>query len=126
MSDYIERSVIERLLTIAAAGDGDKKRRTWARAICVLHDAPAADVAPVKWISAEKELPIDGQEVLCWYEYYRYGEYNRMFQTFGIGYQYNNGNWGGEVATGQKAKVLAWMPLPDAPKMDGGDERAAD
>lgn len=47
MSDYIERSVIERLLTIAAAGDGDKKRRTWAKAICVLHDAPAADVAPV-------------------------------------------------------------------------------
>ena len=48
MSDYIERSVIERLLTIAAARDGDKKRRTWAKAICVLHDAPAADVAPIK------------------------------------------------------------------------------
>ena len=48
MSDYIERSVIERLLTIAAAGDGDKKRRTWAKAICVLHDAPAADVTPIK------------------------------------------------------------------------------
>lgn len=48
MSDYIERSVIERLLTIAAAGDGDKKRRTWAKAICVLHDAPAADAAPIK------------------------------------------------------------------------------
>lgn len=48
MSDYIERIVIERLLTIAAAGDGDKKRRTWAKAICVLHDAPAADVAPIK------------------------------------------------------------------------------
>lgn len=48
MSDYIERSVVERLLTIAAAEDGDKKCRTWARAICVLHDAPAADVAPVR------------------------------------------------------------------------------
>lgn len=48
MSDYIERSIIERLLTIAAAGDSDKKRRTWAKAICVLHDAPAADVAPIK------------------------------------------------------------------------------
>ena len=48
MSDYIERSVIERLLTIAAAGDGDKKRRTLAKAICVLHDAPAADGTPIK------------------------------------------------------------------------------
>lgn len=48
MSDYIERSVIERLLTIAAAGDGDKKRRTWAKAICVLHDAPTADVVEAR------------------------------------------------------------------------------
>lgn len=47
MSDYIERSVIERLLTIAAAGDGEKKRRTWAKAICVLHDAPTVDVAHI-------------------------------------------------------------------------------
>lgn len=57
MSDYIERSVIERLLTIAAAGDGEKKCRTWAKAICVLHDAPAADVALVRhgrWISWEE------------------------------------------------------------------------
>lgn len=122
MSDYIEREAALKALTETRALS--EYGRTWVNA--ALSEMPAADVAPVKWISAEKELPIDGQEVLCWYEYYRYGEYNRMFQTFGIGYQYNNGNWGGEVATGQKAKVLAWMPLPDAPKMDGGDERAAD
>lgn len=118
MSDYIEREAVL----------SHYKKCSFAMVkavIAYIEDIPAADVAPVKWISAEKELPIDGQEVLCWYEYYRYGEYNRMFQTFGIGYQYN-GNWGGEVATGQKAKVLAWMPLPDAPKMDGGDERATD
>lgn len=48
MSDYIERSVVERLLTIAAAGDGKRKHRTWARAICVLHDAPNADAAEVR------------------------------------------------------------------------------
>lgn len=40
-------------------------------------------------------------------------------QTFGIGYQFN-GNWGGEVAQGQKAKVLAWTPLPKPPKMKRG------
>lgn len=48
MSDYIERSVIDRLLTIAAAADGEKKHRTWAKAICVLKDAPAADVVEAR------------------------------------------------------------------------------
>lgn len=83
-------------------------------------DAPAADVAPVvHWVLTDEKLPPEGQDVLCWYEYFRFGEYYRMYQTFGIGYQFN-GNWGGEVAQGQKAKVLAWMPLPRPPKMEGG------
>lgn len=58
--------------------------------------------------------------MLCWYEYFRFGAFNRMYQTFGIGYQFN-GNWGGEVVQGQKAKVLAWMPLPRPPKMERGE-----
>lgn len=61
-------------------------------------------------------------DVLCWYEYFRYGAFNRMFQTYGIGFQFN-GNWGGEVANGRSAKVLAWMPLPEPPKMDGGADK---
>ena len=48
MSDYIEQSVIERLLAIAAAADGEENRRTWARAMCIAHITPTADVAPVK------------------------------------------------------------------------------
>ena len=47
MDEYIERSALDKALTIAAANGKDKDRRTWAKAICVLHDAPAADVAPV-------------------------------------------------------------------------------
>ena len=87
---------------------------------------PAADVAPVvHWVLTDEKLPPEGQDVLCWYEYFRFGSYNRMFQTYGIGYQYN-GMWGGEVAQGQKARVLAWIPLPEAPKMNGGDNDAAD
>lgn len=44
-----------------------------------------------------------------------------MYQTYGIGYQYN-GMWGGEVANGRKAKVLAWMPLPEPPsELKGGE-----
>ena len=86
-----------------------------------LSDIPSADVAPVvRWVLTDEKLPPDGQDVLCWYEYFRFGEYYRMYQTFGIGYQFN-GNWGGEVAQGQKAKVLAWMPLPRPPKMEGGE-----
>ena len=97
-----------------------------AKVLREVSDAPAADVAPVvHWVLTDERLPPEGQDVLCWYEYFRFGSYNRMFQTYGIGYQYN-GMWGGEVAQGQKTRVLAWIPLPETPKMDGGDNNAAD
>ncbi len=67
------------------------------------------------WISVKDRLPENGEEVLCWYEYFRYGDYNRLFQTYGIGYQFN-GHWGGEVAQGRQARVIAWQPLPEPPK----------
>lgn len=62
------------------------------------------------WIPAEERLPEDGEYVLVWYEYFRYGNYNRMFQTCGIGYQYD-GYWSGDVS-GTKARCIAWQPLP--------------
>lgn len=45
--EYIERKALDKALTAAAAHDKDKNRRTWAKAICILHDLPAADVVPV-------------------------------------------------------------------------------
>ena len=87
-------------------------------AVKAVEDACLVAIAALersRWIPADEQLPPNGEDVLCWYEYFRFGEYNRMFQTFGIGYQYN-GNWGGEVANGQKARVLSWMPLPEPPK----------
>lgn len=97
-----------------------------AKVLREVSDAPAADVAPVvHWVLTDEKLPPEGQDVLCWYEYFRYGAFNRMYQTYGIGFQFN-GNWGGEVANGRSAKVLAWMPLPEPPKMDGGDSDAVD
>lgn len=36
-----------------------------------------------EWTSAKGRPPKDGVDVLCWYEYFRYGSYNRMFQTYG-------------------------------------------
>lgn len=67
------------------------------------------------WISASEYLPQAGKTVLCWYEYYRYGNFNCMYEDFGIGYFWN-GHWMGEVSNGRDARVLAWMPLPTKPE----------
>lgn len=69
---------------------------------------------PNEWVSVEDRLPENYTDVLCWYEYFRYGDYNRMYQTYGIGYCIN-GQWGGEVSNGTKCKVLYWQPLPAPP-----------
>ena len=65
------------------------------------------------WISVDERLPETNDNVLCWYEYYRFGEYNGMYQTYGIGNYYKSMDfWGGEVSNGHKCKVIAWKPLP--------------
>ena len=68
-----------------------------------------------EWINAADKLPENGKDVLCWYEYFRYGSYNCMCQDYGIGRCYN-GIWIGEVACGVRARVIAWMPLPEPPE----------
>lgn len=115
MAEYINREKAKRLLHIEYAYAAEQ----------LLDEIPAADVAPVvHWVLTDEKLPPEGQDVLCWYEYFRYGAFNRMYQTYGIGFQFN-GNWGGEVANGRSAKVLAWMPLPEPPKMERGAENAS-
>jgi hypothetical protein len=58
-------------------------------------------------------LPETDDDVLCWYEYYRFGEYNGMYQTYEIGHYYRSMDfWGGEVSNGMKCRVIAWQPLP--------------
>lgn len=69
-----------------------------------------------RWIPVEERLPENFQKVLCWGEYFRYGDFNAMFADYALGYQIN-GNWGGEVANGTKARALAWMPLPEPPEV---------
>lgn len=71
-----------------------------------------------QWIPVSDKLPKEYEEVLCWYEYYRYGDYNCMYQTYGVGF-YGDGYWGGDVR-GHKLKVFAWMPLPEPYKGAAG------
>lgn len=69
------------------------------------------------WISVDNMLPTDGFKVLVWYEYFRYGDYNRMVKDYGIGWQYN-GMWSGDVQ-GTNARCIAWQPLPPVYKKAG-------
>ena len=67
------------------------------------------------WISCEDRLPEDGVDVLVWFEYFRYGEYNRLFQTKGISYTFN-GKWSGFVngSSGwMELRIIAWQPMPE-------------
>lgn len=63
------------------------------------------------WIPVEERLPEEWEKVIVWYEYFRYGDYNRMYETYGIGWQYG-GHWAGDVS-GTKARCIAWHPLPE-------------
>lgn len=86
-------------------------------------DALAETPAPqLRWIPVEERLPENFQKVLCWGEYFRYGDFNAMFADYALGYQIN-GSWGGEVSNGTKARALAWMPLPEPPGAENAEAK---
>lgn len=116
MAEYITRETLIQDFEMCNAAF---PKWTPGRVKALLLRQPSVDIIPENWTQVDEALPPNGEDVLCWYEYFRFGEYNRMHQTFGIGYQFN-GNWGGEVAQGKRAKVLAWMLLPKPPKMERG------
>ena len=63
MAEYIDREALEKAMTIAAANGKDKDRRTWEKAICVLHDMPTIEAEPVKhgaWKLVEFQSPSFG------------------------------------------------------------------
>ena len=72
-----------------------------------------------EWIPVEERLPKQDkllQDYLVTFEYYRYGEYDCMYKTIGIGtfskmsheFTFINGQTGW-----QNLKVLSWQPLPE-------------
>ena len=68
-----------------------------------------------RWIPCSERLPEDYQDVLVWFEYYRYGDYNGIYQMQGIGSyssEYNSWLINGENGW-HKLRVIAWMPLPE-------------
>lgn len=68
-----------------------------------------------EWIPVSERLPEEGKEVLVWFEYYRYGNYNCFYQTYGFCYVVD-GKWShfinGETGW-RKARIIAWIPLPE-------------
>jgi hypothetical protein len=72
------------------------------------------------WVSVKHELPKNNEEVLVWFEYFRYGEYNRLFQTWGIGEYFEKyDDWMINHETGwHKLRVIAWLPIPEPPESE--------
>ena len=76
-----------------------------------------------EWINVNDHLPDDMQKVLIWFEYFRYGDFNCMYQTYGFGYVCD-GKWSpfinGETGW-QDYRIIAWQPLPKPYKKGGAE-----
>lgn len=67
------------------------------------------------WIPCSERMPEENVDVLVWFEYNRYGDYNRLFKTIGISYVFN-GRWSGFVNGSSgwtQLRIIAWQPLPE-------------
>lgn len=73
------------------------------------------------WYDAETALPSDGEPVICWCKYSRYGDCNRMFKTLVI-LNVWNGQWVGGAPNSDNSKVLYWCRIPEPPEEVANEE----
>jgi hypothetical protein len=128
MSDLISRQAA----IDAICKEGTRLERNGTVAMCeikqwcidLLERLPSAQPEQ-RWIPCEHELPEDYTDVLVWFEYFRYGDYNCLYQTYGIGsYSTEYDSWMINHETGwHKLRVVAWTPLPEPYK--GGEQNEA-
>lgn len=116
MGDLISRQAALKWCRPEEWGTPDERWRTEGEFGAMLEALPSAQ----QWIPVEERLPEDYADVLAWFEYYRYGDYNSMYQMHGIGSyasEYNSWLINGETGW-HKLRVIAWMPLPEPYKGD--------
>ena len=80
-------------------------------AVDIIRALPPVTPQELRWIPVSERLPEENTWVLCWYKYFRYGDYECMQETYGVGFYDSYGHWGGDVS-GHKSEAIAWMPLP--------------
>lgn len=120
MADLIDRDAVLHDVSTECSNAHEAKyyeaQVALTRAKKIIRDAPAVN----RWIPVEDALPDSTEDVLVWFEYFRYGEYDCLYQTYGIGnYSKNYDDWIVNHETGwDQLRVIAWMPLPEPPEKE--------